>query len=191
MVVSKCSSKNLGIRGNYCCKTAGCHSPQGQILEAKQFVPLIDRAGTSIYPLMITFCVTGIKRILVMRTLFSYGAVGVVGSAIYIFCTVYFIETIGISPVISSGLSFIVSFVFSLFANHYFVFRSKENISKTVVRYALVSALGFSLTTLIMYVTVEISKRPYLYGVAVVLFVIPLSNYLLNLHWTFKKSRSR
>lgn len=120
-----------------------------------------------------------------MRRLFSYGAVGAVSSAIYFFCTVFFIETVGISPIISSGVAYAASFIFSFFVNHHFVFRSKKNISKTVVRFSLVSAFGFCLTTLVMFLIVEIFKIPYLYGVAVVLVVIPLSNFLLNLRWTF------
>ncbi len=121
-----------------------------------------------------------------IRRLFSYGGVGVVVTAIYISCTVFFVEIVGISPVISSGLAYIASFMISFFANHHFVFRSKEHISKTVVRFTLVSVLVFLLTTSIMYLTVEVFKVLYLYGVAVVLVVIPLTNFLLHLRWTFK-----
>jgi len=126
-----------------------------------------------------------------MRKLLSFGAVGLVSSAIYFCCTVFFIEIVSIAPTISSAMAFVASFLFSFFANHYFVFRSKEDISKTVVRFALVSAFGFVLTTAIMFAIVAIFQKPYLYGVAVVLVAIPLSNYSLNLHWTFKNSLNR
>jgi putative flippase GtrA len=124
-----------------------------------------------------------------MRKLFSYGAVGVVGSAIYIFCTIFLTETVGITPIISSGLAYTASFSISFFANHHFVFRSKESVLKTGIRFTLVSAFGFFLTTSIIYLTVEIFKIPYLYGVAAVLIIIPLSNFLLNLRWTFRDTQ--
>lgn len=122
-----------------------------------------------------------------MRKLFSYGAVGVITSAIYFFCTISLTETFGIAPIVSSGMAYIASFLFSFFANHHFVFRSKEHISKTVVRYVLASVLGFFLTSSIIFLTVEIFKMPYLYGVVAVLIVIPLTNFSLNLRWTFNE----
>jgi putative flippase GtrA len=121
-----------------------------------------------------------------MRRLFSYGVVGVIASAIYILCTVILIETFGLAPITSSGLSYIASFLFSFFANHHIVFKSKENISKTIIRFAVVSVFGFCLTTLIMFLIVGIFKLPYPVGIALVLVAIPLSNFLFHLRWTFK-----
>ena len=121
-----------------------------------------------------------------MRRLFAYGAVGMVGAAIYFFTTIFCVEIINFSPVLSSGLAYIASFTFSFLANHYFVFESDESIKKTIIKFSAVSAFGFSLTTAIMYCTVGILNIPYLYGVGLVLVVIPMSNYFLNLLWTFR-----
>ena len=121
-----------------------------------------------------------------MRRLLAYGMVGLVGAAIYFFSTIFFVETIRFSPILSSGLAYIASFTFSFLANHHFVFESEESIKKTIIKFSAVSAFGFLLTTAIMYCTVGILSIPYLYGVGVVLVVIPTSNYFLNLFWTFK-----
>jgi putative flippase GtrA len=126
-----------------------------------------------------------------IRRLFSYGIVGAVVTAIYVLCIIFFTETLGITPTIASALAYIASFMLSFFANHHFVFKSKEHVSKTVVRFALVSALVFFITTSIMYLTVEVFNITYLYGVAVILFVIPLSNFLLNLCWTFREAKHK
>ncbi|TRZ76482.1 MAG: class I SAM-dependent methyltransferase [Deltaproteobacteria bacterium] len=40
----------------------GCHLFPWQIPLAKRILPLFDRAGESLYPIMINFCVTGIKQ---------------------------------------------------------------------------------------------------------------------------------
>ncbi len=123
-----------------------------------------------------------------LKRLFSYGVVGVIVSGIYVLCTIFFIEMFGFRPTIASVLSYISSFMFSFFANHHVVFKSKEKMSKTVMRFILVSAFVFVLTTLIMYLMVEVFKIPYLFGVVVVLLVIPLSNFSLNSYWTFRES---
>lgn len=122
-----------------------------------------------------------------LKRLFSYGVVGVIVSTIYVLCTIFFTETIGFTPIIASALAYITSFMLSFFANHHIVFKSKENMSKTVIRFAVVSAFVFVFSTSIIYLTVEVFKIPYLYGVAVVLVLIPLSNYVLNLSWTFRE----
>jgi putative flippase GtrA len=122
-----------------------------------------------------------------IKKLFSYGIFGVIVSLIYVLCTIFFTEAVGLTPIIASALAYITSFMLSFFANHHIVFKSKESISKTVVRFALVSAFVFALTTSIMYLTVDVFNISYLYGIVVVLVIIPLSNFLINLCWTFKE----
>lgn len=121
-----------------------------------------------------------------LRRLFSYGGVGLLVTAIYAFCTVFFVEIAGFQPTTSSGLAYLSSFLVSFFANHHFVFRSKRHISNTAIRFMLVSAIVFFLSTSIMYLTVEVFGVLYLYGVVLVLVVIPLTNFLLHSRWTFR-----
>jgi len=40
-----------------------------------------------------------------------------------------------------------------------------------------------------MYLAVDVINVPYLYGVAVVVVVIPLTNYSLSLYWTFREAK--
>lgn len=121
------------------------------------------------------------------QRLFLYGVVGVTVSAVYVLFTVFFTEVIGLTPIAASALAYIASFLLSFVGNHRVVFMSNENMSRTIVRFALVSAFIFFLTSAIMYLAVEVLRVPYLYGVTVVLIVVPLSNFSLHLLWTFKK----
>jgi putative flippase GtrA len=125
-----------------------------------------------------------------MRRLATYGLVGGVSSLIYLIVTLAFSESGESHPVIGSAVGYGASFLFSFLMNHHFVFRSTESIRRTLIKFAAVSVFGLFLTSLIMATTTELLGVHYAYGVAAVLIAIPFSNYLLNLHWAFKKGRS-
>nr|VFK79560.1 MAG: Putative flippase GtrA (transmembrane translocase of bactoprenol-linked glucose) [Candidatus Kentron sp. SD] len=122
-----------------------------------------------------------------MRRLVTYGFVGGVGSLIYLVITLILSELSGPHPVAASAVGYGGSFLFSFLMNHYFVFRSSKNPRSTLVKFSAVSAFGLFFTSLIMAITTELLGVHYMYGVATVLVAIPTSNYLLNLHWTFKQ----
>ena len=124
-----------------------------------------------------------------LKRLFSYGIVGLIVSVTYVICTIFYTEVLEVTPIKASALAYVTSFMLSFFGNHHVVFKSKEGMSKTIVRFAVVSACIFTLTTTIMYLAVDVINVPYLYGVAVVVVVIPLTNYSLSLYWTFREAK--
>jgi putative flippase GtrA len=126
-----------------------------------------------------------------IRKIASYGFVGAVSSLVYLGGTVFFVETVHMSPTISSGISYVSSFLFSFFANHHFVFKSKKRIIYTILQFSVVSGISFLLTISIMYCTVRIFHINYFYGVGLTFVVIPTLNFLLNSIWTFRGSTEK
>lgn len=57
------AARILGAEGISDIQLDGCHLFPWQIPLAKRILPLFDRAGKSLYPVMVNFCVTGVKRV--------------------------------------------------------------------------------------------------------------------------------
>jgi len=96
-------------------------------------------------------------------------------------------EYLSLGATLSSAVAYALSFLFSFVANHYVVFQSKKRIRNTLIPFLFVSIFGFMLTSLTMFLIVDVYGFIYFYGIATVLVIIPLSNYVLNHLWTFKE----
>jgi putative flippase GtrA len=122
-----------------------------------------------------------------VRRLVAFGVVGVISTAIYAAFTIFFTEAVSLGPTASSAIAYGLSFVFSFSANHHFVFRSKESMRNTVVRFLGVSVFGLLLTSATMSFIVDVCGFDYFYGIATVVVLIPTSNFVLHHFWTFGK----
>jgi putative flippase GtrA len=122
--------------------------------------------------------------------LFSYGLVGVIGTLIHFSVLILLVELFQLDPVLSSSIGFIVTVIVSFYLNRRFTFRSKlSKTTVTFIKYTLVSCSGFILNSVIMYISVHILLFHYSIGQAIVVVVLPISNFLLNNYWTFKETK--
>lgn len=97
------------------------------------------------------------------------------------------VEILSLDPVFSSVVSFVFILIGSYYANRYWTFRSDRGHSYSLPRYIIVSLSGLSLNTGIMFLTVNILGWWYMFGQLIAIFVIPLSNFMLNFYWSFKE----
>jgi putative flippase GtrA len=119
----------------------------------------------------------------------KYATVGAIATLIYMGMLVALVEVFGLDPVWSSVISFIFILIGSYFANQNWTFRSGRGHLYSLPRYIAVSLSGLSLNTGIMYVTVNILGWWYIFGQVVAIFVVPLSNFLLNFYWSFREDQ--
>jgi putative flippase GtrA len=120
--------------------------------------------------------------------LFFYGLVGLLGTAIHFSTLVLLVEIFGLGPTFSSSIGFILTVIISFFLNKNYTFKVPGESSSTMLfKYILVSWSGFILNSLIMYLTVQVMSVNYMIGQAVVIVVLPITNFLLNNYWTFKE----
>lgn len=119
----------------------------------------------------------------------KYAAVGLIATLIYMVMLVALVEVLGLDPVISSVISFIFILIGSYFANQYWTFRSGRGHLYALPRYIAVSLGGLTLNTGIMYLTVHILGWWYILGQMIAIFVVPLSNFLLNFYWSFREEQ--
>ncbi|PZE20808.1 GtrA family protein [Paenibacillus xerothermodurans] len=126
------------------------------------------------------------KYILTSRML-KYGIVGVLGTAIHFISLIWFVELCYLDPVLSSALGFGIVVIVSYYLNKTWTFQSNNRVVNEFVKYLVTSCIGLLLNVLIMHVSISIFNLGYLLSQLIVTMVIPITNFVLNNAWTFKK----
>ncbi|MDQ1002917.1 putative flippase GtrA [Neobacillus niacini] len=115
----------------------------------------------------------------------KYSVVGCVSILIYYLSVFVLVEILGKSPLFGTAVSFVIMSYFSFLLNRKYTFGSDFSYDK-LLRFLVVSAVGFTLNFLIMYLVVTILSLHYSIGEIVTTLVIPIINFILNNYWTFK-----
>jgi putative flippase GtrA len=118
--------------------------------------------------------------------LLKYGIVGMFGAFIHFIVLILLVEAAGIAPVTASIAGFVLTVIAQYGLNRRWTFRSNARRSAEFLRYAVVSVSGLALNALVMYVCTEWLSLHYVIGQALVMTIIPLSNYWWNRAWTFR-----
>lgn len=121
-----------------------------------------------------------------LKQFFRYAIVGALGTAIHMGMLIALVELFRVEPVISSTIGFIVTLIVSYALNYFWTFRSRHPHAYSLPRYAVVSVLGLLLNAAIMYLTVHVLEWWYVLGQLCVVFVVPISNFILNVLWSFR-----
>lgn len=115
----------------------------------------------------------------------KYSLVGCISTLIYFITVFILVEIFGNEPVLASAISFVIMTVISFFLNKRFTFGSDFSYDK-LLRFLVVSAIGFTLNFVIMYLIVNVFSLHYVIGELTTTLVIPIINFFLNNYWTFK-----
>lgn len=109
----------------------------------------------------------------------KFGIVGVIATIIdYAF--LIFTEVCKINPVISTGLSFIISLIANYLLSMKFVFKAKKNLSKNkeILIFVITSTIGLGLNVLLMYLGEDVLKIHYLIVKTIATLVVMVWNYV-------------
>lgn len=117
---------------------------------------------------------------------FRYAVVGVINTAAHFITTALLVELAILTPVPASAVGFIAAVLIAFFLNRHWTFGTTDKPVERLLKFVVVSLFGLLLNTLIMYVVVESLAVHYLWGLLLVIFVVPPSNFLLNFFWSFK-----
>jgi putative flippase GtrA len=115
----------------------------------------------------------------------KYSFVGFFSTLVYFLSVYVLVELLHMEPIMGSANSFLIMTVFSFFLNKKYTFNSEFSKQK-LVRFFIVSGIGFVLNFAIMYGITSLLSYHYFIGELVTILVIPLVNFLLNNYWTFK-----
>ena len=121
---------------------------------------------------------------------FRYCVVGGIGTCLHFGITIALVEGAGASPTAASVVGFGAAFVSSYLLNRFWVFGPSARPWISFVRYSVVCLSGLILNTSIMALTVDWLRWYYLWGLAVVVAVVPVTNFALNRLWAFPVAQS-
>jgi putative flippase GtrA len=115
----------------------------------------------------------------------KYSIVGCISVLIYFLSVFVLVEHFDKDPIFASTLSFIIMTYISFLLNKKYTFGSHFSYNQ-MLRFLVVSAIGFTLNFGIMYLVVNILSLHYVIGELITTLIIPIINFILNNYWTFK-----
>lgn len=115
----------------------------------------------------------------------KYSVVGCISVLIYFLSVFILVELFDKDPIFASTFSFIIMTYISFLLNKKFTFGSDFSYNQ-LLRFLVVSAIGFILNFCIMYLVVNILSLHYVIGELITTLIIPIINFILNNYWTFK-----
>lgn len=115
----------------------------------------------------------------------KFGVVGVLATAIDFAVMIVLTEIAGLDPVVSAGISFTVSVVFNYLASMRFVFRRREDLSRTaeVTVFVILSLVGLAMNELLMWVGSTVLGLNYVLVKVVATAVVMLWNFFSRKRW--------
>ena len=116
---------------------------------------------------------------------FRYCIVGGIGTALHFGITIALVEGARSPPTAASVAGFGAAFVSSYLLNRLWVFGPSARPWLSFVRYSVVCLVGLFLNTAIMTITVDWLHWYYLWGLGLVVAVVPVTNFALNRLWAF------
>jgi putative flippase GtrA len=114
-----------------------------------------------------------------------FAASGLLATAVHVTIATGFIRYVLPEPILANGLAFITATIFSYLANTLWSF-SNPLTGANFVRFSLVSLVGLALTTLISG-TAEHYRLHYIYGIGLVVCLVPPTTFVLHKFWTYRK----
>lgn len=95
------------------------------------------------------------------------------------------VHLLHLRPVVASTTGFVASIAVSYALQRWWVFRSTTGHAIAGSRFLIVTAVAFTINTLVLWLGTEVLAAPYPIVQPIALTLIPLVNYFLNSRWTF------
>lgn len=118
---------------------------------------------------------------------FKFGVVGATGLVIDFSVTWLFKEKFRFNKYISNSLGFLIAVTNNYFLNKYFTFQNNdENIQYQFICFLIVSIIGFTLNTLLLYLFQNKTKQNFYISKGLATAIVFIWNYLANNYFTFR-----
>lgn len=114
-----------------------------------------------------------------------YLVVGGAGTLLHLAVMLATVELLGWAVTWGAVLGFLSALLVSFVANYRWTFASTRSPLATLCRYTVVSVSGLLLNLLMMHGLVALLDIWYLTAQIAVIWVVPVTNYLLNRYWSF------
>ncbi len=119
------------------------------------------------------------------RQLRRFVVVGVAVTATHVAMSVLSIELLGLGVQAGTFLAFSCALALSYLLNRAWTYQVRGRHRRQLPRFAVVSLAGYGLNAAIMALVTELLGLSYLFGIAVVVMVLPSLSFLSHRYWTF------
>src|SRR5262245_43443142 len=117
--------------------------------------------------------------------LLRFGLVGVAASVTHVIVALLLIERAGLPLLAANALAFSVAVFVSYFGNHAWTFGRTGYHRKHFPRFLAIALGGLALNRIIVFLAVEAAGIPYLYGILLVVIIVPGLSFALSKCWAF------
>jgi putative flippase GtrA len=120
----------------------------------------------------------------------KFGVVG--GTAIFVHLGVFsgLIEFSTVRPMLANLLGFVLSLLVSFCGHNWWTFKrgteGRPSVSIIGSRYLVVVLSGFAVSSLIVFVSIEILQTRYAFTVFLIFAIVPLAQFIMGRLWTFR-----
>ncbi len=123
------------------------------------------------------------------RQLRRFVVVGVVVTATHVAMSVLSIELLGLGVQAGTFVAFSCALSLSYLLNRAWTYQARGRHRRQLPRFAVVSFAGYGLNAAIMALVTNLFGLSYLFGIAVVVMVLPSLSFLSHRYWTFVDER--
>lgn len=116
----------------------------------------------------------------------KFGITGLLVSAIHVFVATGLIHFFALHPALANSIAFLVAAAVSLYVNTYWSFSSSLSLA-VAKKYFLVSVVGLMVSAGLSNLVYQVGLG-YMWGIAAVLCVMPLVNFLFHYFWTYRRA---
>ncbi|VVE38606.1 GtrA family protein [Pandoraea cepalis] len=113
-----------------------------------------------------------------------FGVSGVASTGVHVAAATTLLATTPVGPTFANAAAFCIATICSYLLNTLWSFSSRID-HANVVRFALVSLVGLSMTTAIAHAVAAMGGAAWL-GIATVVATVPPVTYLMHRHWTYR-----
>jgi putative flippase GtrA len=120
-----------------------------------------------------------------MHELLRFGVVGVGASIVHVIVALLLIERATMPLLWANAVAFSVAVFVSYFGNHAWTFRRAGYHRKHFPRFFVIALGGLALNQIIVFLTVDVAGIAYLYGILLVVMIVPGLSFALSKCWAF------
>ena len=121
----------------------------------------------------------------VKHALLRFGVVGIFATIVYYMIAIG-CSAAGMAPLAANIIGYCIGVGSSFIGHFYFTFKKQGNHTRHLVRFIIVSLLGYILSNIIIVIVVDINNGAFWFAALVVVILIPPVNWIFGRYWAFK-----
>lgn len=119
-------------------------------------------------------------------TISRFTLVGIAAACVHIGIVWTLITQLGIETLLANLFAFLTAFIVSFTGQYLWTFRSKRNWQSALIRFFLISLLGFTANNLVLITLLDMGFMSDSFAAVLSACVIPAVTYLAGRFWAFK-----